>query len=152
MEKQCPRCQASNRKVARFCARCGLALEVGVDGTRRAGRVRHPRPVAVPEGCSPCRDAADLHYRTESSLGGETLIATEGLNVLVFNAGYSLREVVFNVSGEGRDGQELFAVERTVEELPQGKQVPLEVPSYELPAPLKTLRVSLMSAEFTPET
>jgi hypothetical protein len=148
MEMECPRCHAPNRDVARFCARCGLILEAGLDGTRRAGRIRHPQPVPVPDGCVPCRDAADLYYRSESSLGGQTLLGTEGVNILVFNSGYPLREVVFGVRGEGKDGRELFAVERTVTELPQGKEVALEIPSYELPAPLGMLRVSLVSAEF----
>jgi len=100
----------------------------------------------------PCEDAADLYYRWESSLGGAALIGTEGVNVIVFNAGYPLREVVFDVRGQGEDGQELFAVERTVEELPQGKQVSLEIPSYELPAPMRSLKVSLVSAGFAWET
>jgi hypothetical protein len=151
MNTPCPRCRAPNREIARFCARCGLSLEIGVDGTRRAGRIRHPRPTAVPDGYRPCRNATDLHYRWESSLGGEVLIGTEGVNVVVFNAGYLLREVVFDVRGEGTDGKELFAVERTVVELAQGKDIALEIPSYELPAPMGALKVSLVSAEFGPE-
>ena len=145
METECPRCHTVNREVAHFCARCGLSLE---DGSRRAGQVRHPRPVTVPDQCLPCEGAADLYYRSESSLGGETLIATEGINVLVFNRGYPLREVVLEVRGEGDGGRELFTVERTVDELPQGKDVAVEIPSYELPAPLRTLTVTLRSAEF----
>ena len=72
-------------------------------------------------------------------------------DVVVFNAGYPLREVVFDVRGEGKDGKELFTVERTVGELPQGKEVALEIPSYELPAPMGALKVWLVSAEFGPE-
>jgi len=148
MGAQCPRCHAENRDIARFCARCGLVLAVGLDGTRRAGRIRHPQGVAVPDGYASCAEAADLHYRWESSLGGEALLGTEGINIFVFNSGYPLREVVFSVHGEGRDARELFAVERTVEELPQGEEIALEIPSYELPAPLGGLKVSLVSAEF----
>ena len=148
METECPRCQTVNREVAHFCARCGLSLEIGLDGSRRAGQVRHPRPVTVPDQCLPCEGAADLYYRSESSLGGETLIATEGINVLVFNRGYPLREVVLEVRGEGDGGRELFSVERTLGELPQGRDVAVEIPSYELPAPLRTLTVTLRSAEF----
>jgi len=151
MEMKCPRCHTPNREIARFCARCGLSLKIGVNATRRAGRIRHPQPAAAPDGYTPCREAADLYYRTESSLGGETLIGTEGVNVVVFNAGYPLREVVLEVRGEGKDGQELFKVERGPEDLPHAKEVSLEIPSYELPAPLGALRVSLMSAEFGPE-
>ena len=119
-----------------------------MDGSRRAGRIRHPRATTVPRDYLPCDQAADLYYRSESSLGGETLIATEGINVLVFNRGYPLREVVLEVRGEGDGGRELFSVERTVDELPQGKDVAVEIPSYELPAPLRTLAVTLVSAEF----
>ena len=148
METECPRCQTTNREIARFCARCGLSLDVGVDGSRRAGRIRHPRATTVPQDFAACNQTADLYYRSESSLGGETLIATEGINVLVFNSGYTLREVVLEVRGKGDGGRELFSAERTVDELPQGKQVAVEIPSYELPAPLRTLAVALVSAEF----
>jgi hypothetical protein len=123
-------------------------LDIGVDGSRGAGRVRHPRPTTVPRDYRPCDRAADLYYRTESSLGGQTLIATEGVNVLAFNGGYPLREVVLEVRGEGDAGRELFSVQRTVTELPQGKEVAVEIPSYELPAPLRTLTVRLVSAEY----
>lgn len=148
METECPRCHTTNRDIARFCARCGLSLDIGVDGSRRAGQIRHPRPLTVPDDYLPCDKAAELYYRTESSLGGETLIATEGVNVIIFNAGYPLRDVVLEVRGEGDDGSELFNVERTVEELAQGKEVALEIPSYELSAPLRTLTVTLQSADF----
>ena len=148
METQCPRCRTSNRDIARFCARCGLQLGVGVDGTCQAGRIRHPRPAAVPDGYEACQGAADLHYCSESSLGGDVLIGTEGVNVVVFNAGYPLCEVVLQVRGDGEDGRELFAVERSIEELPQGEDVRLEIPSYELSASLSVLKVTLVSAEF----
>jgi hypothetical protein len=151
METTCPRCQTSNCEIARFCGRCGLNLDVGVDGSRRAGRVRHPRPTTVPRDYQPCEGAAELYYHSESSLGGQTLIATEGVNVLVFNSGYPLREVVLTLRGEGDGGRELFRVERTVRELPQGREVAVEIPSYELPAPLRKLAVSLVSAEFSRE-
>ena len=148
MQTECPRCHAPNRDIARFCARCGLSLEMGVNGTQQAGRIRHPRPAAAPAGYLPCHDAVNLYYRSESSLGGAVLINTEGVNVVVFNGGYPLRELVLKVRGEGKDGKELFTVEHTVEDLPQAKEVSLEIPSYELPAPMQSLQVSLVSAEF----
>jgi len=148
MEIECPRCRVPNREVARFCARCGLFLEEGLDGRRVAGCIRHPHPAEIPDGYEPCAGAVALHFRTESSLGGDILIATEGINVLVFNSGYALREVVFDVRGTGKDGRELFAVERAVGALAQGAEAVLEIPSYELPAPLGTLEVALRSAEF----
>ena len=58
---------------------------------------------------------------------------------------------MFTAQGEGEDGQELFTVERAVGELAQGKEASLEVPSYELPAPLRALKVTLVSAKFGPE-
>jgi hypothetical protein len=151
MGKDCPRCHTQNADIARFCARCGLLLEVGLDGTWRAGRIRHPGPGPVPEGYAPCQNAADLYYHSESSLGGKVLLGTEGLNVVVFNSGYPLRDVVLELRGTGKEGQGLFTVERTVEELPQGEKVALEVPSYELSAPLGALTVALVSAEFATE-
>lgn len=151
METECPRCLCRNRDIARFCARCGLSLEIGVDGTRRAGRIRHPRPAVVPDGYLPVDGAADLHFRSESSLGGETLIETEGLSVVVFNAGYALREVELAVRGEGSGGKELFNVVHSVGELAQARGVSVEIPSYELPAPLRELKLALVSAEFGQE-
>lgn len=148
----CPRCGSANCDVARFCARCGLSLDIGVDGSRDAGRIRHPRPAQPPTGFTPCEDAAQLYWRSESSLGGETLIATEGINVVVFNAGYPLRDVALRIRGEGDEQRELFVVERDIEEWVQGAEATLEVPSYELPAPLRRLTVALASAEFGEES
>ena len=84
MDCACPRCETVNCEIARFCARCGMSLAKGVGGPRTAGRVRHPRPTTAPEGCRLCEGTADLYYRSESSLGGAALLATEGVNVLVF--------------------------------------------------------------------
>jgi hypothetical protein len=151
METECPRCHCPNRDIARFCARCGLSLEIGVDGTRRAGRIRHPRPAAVPDGYAPFDGAADLYFRSESSLGGETLIDTEGVSVVVFNSGYPLREVELEVRGEGSNGEELFKMVHSVGELEQAHGVSVEIPSYELPAPLHKLKLALVSAEFGQE-
>ena len=152
MEIECPRCRQVNREIARFCARCGFSLEIGVDGSREAGRVRHPQPVELVGEYLPCEKAADLFFRTESSLGGAALIATEGVNVAVFNRGYPLCEVVLELRGGGDGDRELFNIERTLERLPQGREVLLEIPSYELPASLRALTVKLLSARFEAET
>jgi hypothetical protein len=141
-----------NRPVARFCANCGLALGTGLDGPSEAGRIRHPEPLAPPEGFELCQQAAELYYHLEAAWGGERLLGTESVAVLLFNAGYPLQEVVLGVRGVDDSGKELFSVEHAVQDLPRGEQVKIEVPSYELPAPMRVLSVSLVSAEFGPET
>lgn len=152
MERTCPRCQSVNRPVARFCANCGLALGTGLDGPSEAGHIRHPEPLAPPEGFELCQRAAELYFRCEAAWGGERLLGTESIGVVLFNAGYPLQEVVLQVRGEDDSGKELFAVEQTVQVLPRGEEVNIEVPSYELPAPMRVLSVWLVSAEFGPET
>jgi hypothetical protein len=151
MERACPRCKRVNRAVARFCAHCGLALAAGLDGSCEAGRIRHPQPLTPAEGFEPCQQAADLYFRREAAWGGQPLLGTESVGVILFNAGYPLQEVVLELRGEDEKGKRLFAVEQTVELLPRGEEVGVEVPSYELPAPLRALSVSLLSAEFGPE-
>jgi len=148
MNAKCPRCNADNREIARFCAHCGLSLANGADGSHSPGRVAHPRPAAVSPDYLPCERAPDLFFRTESSLGGETLLRTEGVNVMVFNRGYALREVELRIKGVGDGGNELFDVEKTLEEFPRDRDVVLEIPSYELSAPLRRLTVTLLSAEY----
>lgn len=151
MPDACPRCQTENRGVARFCGSCGLTLEPGVGGSHEAGRVRHPRPAELPPGFIPCGDAAQLYFRWESSLGGDALIGTEGLKVTLFNAGYALEQAVFSVRGEGRDGAVVLEQEYTLESLPRGREVAIEVPSYELSEPMRVLKVALVSAQFDAE-
>jgi len=119
-----------------------------VDGTLRAGTVRHPDPLSAPRGFAACAGAVQIYYRWESSLGGRPLLGTEGLRVWVFNSGYDLREVVFDVRGEGREGAEVFAHRYELAELPRGRPVPLEIPSYELEQPLARLWVRFVGAEF----
>lgn len=99
---------------------------------------------------APVEMAVDLYYRWESALNGKPLIGTEGARVLVFNAGYSLQDGLFLITGRGEAG-DLCAIERSVMELPHGATVALELPSYELNAPLETLTIRLMRAEFAPD-
>jgi len=148
METVCPRCQKPNRPVARFCANCGMVLDTELHAHSGPGRVPHPHPQPVPPDFVPVADAAQLYFRWESALGGQQLIGTEGVSVRLFNGGYGLRDVELIVSGEGRDGVELFRVEQVVEELPAGATVSFEVPSYQVPAPMRVLRVALKSAAF----
>jgi hypothetical protein len=79
------------------------------------------------------------------------LIGTEGVNVVLFNAGYPLSEVALQVRGEGKDGRELFTIDRAVAELPRARDVSVEIPSYELPSSLGAVKVTLLSAEFGEE-
>lgn len=84
-------------------------------------------------------------------MGGAALIATEGLSVAVFNAGYALSELTLRLRGVGDEGRELFEIERSIQKLGHGAEATLEIPSYEVPAPLRRLTVSLASAEFGQE-
>ena len=151
MEIACPRCRSSNRSAARYCARCGLGLEVGVDGSRAAGRVKQAQSLPVPPGYVPVADSAHLYYRWESSLGGGPLIGTEGLMVTIFNAGYPLRDAIVTLTGLGRDSEVVFIVDETLRELPRGGKASVEVPSYTMSEPMRTLNAALRSAEFADE-
>ena len=151
MENVCPRCHSANRSAARYCARCGLGLDAGVDGSRAAGRVKQAQSLPVPAGYVPVADAAHLYYHWESSLGGGTLIGTEGLMVTIFNAGYALRDVVLTLTGLGRDSEVVFIVDETVRELLRGGKAAVEVPSYMMSEPMRTLNAALRSAEFADE-
>ncbi|MCC6360553.1 MAG: hypothetical protein IT450_17585 [Phycisphaerales bacterium] len=148
MSSRCPRCSQENPTAARFCARCGLSFGAGVDGSSAAGRVRDAHPLAPPPGWTPVAGAADLVYSTESSLGGDQLIGTEGLMITVMNLGYGLRDATFEIAGFGRDDATLFGVEELVKELPRGGRAAIEIASYRIPAPLRRLEIRLQSAEY----
>ena len=148
MRTDCPRCRFQNRPPAKFCASCGLSLAPGVDGSHDPGRVAQPQPAAPPAGFNPCANAAQLYFSWESSLGGSTLIGTEGLQVSLFNAGYGLVEATLSLRGEGRDSAIVLEREYSVEQLPRGQIVTLEVPSYDLGGPLRVLRATLVAARF----
>lgn len=152
MVQNCPRCHESIRPKARYCARCGLFLEAAPGQALVAGRVCHPCPLAPPDGFEPVQEAADLFFRCESAWGGERLIGTESIGVILFNGGYPLAEVALKVCGQDEAGAELFAENHEVDALPRGKEVKIEVPSYELPAPTRRLAVCLISAEFGPDS
>jgi len=125
-----------------------LALGAGIDGSNDAGRIRHPQPLAVPQGFTAVGRAADLYFRSESAWGGERLLSTESIGVVLFNAGYPLQEVVLEGRGADQNDKKLFTIEQTVLELPRGEQIKIEVASYELPAPVRALFVALVSAAF----
>ena len=147
----CPRCDRANRGEARFCAHCGLPLFDEHGGPVRGGRLRHPYPEPPPAGFEPCADAVELYWRSESSFGGQRLIGTEGIGVKLFNGGYPLKEATFLIRGQDRNGREVFAGEFDARVLPRGREVTIEVPSYELPDSIRSVRVSLKSAAFAVE-
>ena len=152
MQNVCPRCHSPNRPAARYCGRCGLGLDSGIEGTRAAGRVKQAQSLPVPADYVPVADSAHLYYRWESSLGGGPLIGTEGLLVTIFNAGYPLRDAIVTLTGLGRDSELVFIVDETVRELPRGGKATVEVPSYMLSEPMRTLGAALRSAEFADES
>jgi hypothetical protein len=132
----------------RFCGHCGLSIEPGAGGVIAPGRLRDPRSAPVPPGLAPVEDAAGLYFRWESSLGGQPLIETEGLQVEVFNASYGLTDVHLRLTGEGRDSAAVLDLSREISALPKGGRVRLDVPSYEVREELRRLRVRLVSAAF----
>jgi len=148
MAVRCPRCHTSNPSVARFCRNCGLVLEVGARGVLGAGRAPHPQPLAQPGEYEPIESAVDLYCHWEAVGGGPPLLGTESLMLTVFNGGYDLDNVVLRIRGCHADGRELMAVERAVQEWSRGALVSLELPSYELPDAIDSLRVELVQAEF----
>lgn len=148
MPHTCPRCSHSNPTVARFCGRCGLILALGAGGLLGAGRAPHPQPLPPPEGFEPVTAAVNLHFSWEAAGGGAPLLGTETLQLNVFNAGYDLAEVVLRVRGTDESDRELFAIERELEDWPRGRPVRLEIPSYEVPDPVRALKVELVKAEF----
>ena len=151
MQSRCPRCEHENRPIARFCGRCGLSLAVGVDGTRWPGRVAHPQPRPVPDGFQRCEQTPDLYVQCRSAFGGQALLGTEGLRIRIFNAGYALAHVTLHLRGVDRAGGVCLDVRPTLERLPRGESVEIEVPSYEIHAPLDALRVLLEHAEYADE-
>jgi hypothetical protein len=152
MDIQCPRCHAMNRSIARFCARCGLSLSPGDGDVLEPGRIRHPKPVPPPDDFTPCEDADHLHYRWGAAWGGSFLLGTEGIAVLLFNGAYALKDVWLDIRGRHADGRELVALKQAVDTLPVGREVKIEIPSYELPDdPVQELTVALISAAFASE-
>jgi hypothetical protein len=52
------------------------------------------------------------------------------------------------VDGLNAQGQSLFSVELSAEQLPRGEKVMLELPSYEISEPARNLAVALVAAEY----
>jgi hypothetical protein len=139
--------------VARFCACCGLPLTAGIDGTRRPGLIAHPTPLPPPEnaGWQRVADAADLYFRLESAWGGQRVLDTENIGLLIFNAGYPLQEIVVNVTPAADAGAEPFAADYQIPALPRGQSTSVEIPSWEMRSAMEEVQVRLVSAEFAAE-
>lgn len=144
-ERICAECNERNAATAQFCRYCGRSLDASASS---AGRASHPNPIKPPAGFGPVERAADLHYRLESVSGGPTLIGTESISVVLWNAGYALRDVVIRVNGRDAAGHVAVDVEKSAMIVARGEEVRIEVPSYDIGSPVKDLRVSLVSAEF----
>lgn len=140
---KCQRCGTAQASAARYCAQCGLPV---IDAP--PGRVPHPRPQPIPPDFVPCEDAAHLYFRTESTLGGQPLLETEGLRVQIFNAGFDLADARFAIRGLGQDNRPIFAIEGEIDVLAQGAARPIDVPSYEMNDPVRVVHVRLVRAEF----
>lgn len=151
-ERTCTECNGRNLAAAQFCRHCGRPLEpVAVAGGRSAkgaGRASHPQPIPMPARMENCRDAADLYWRLESAFGGEPLIGTESLAVVMVNGGYALRNAVLQMDGVDAAGQAVFKLQKEASELPRGAEVRIEIASYEITEPVAKVRVSLVSAEY----
>lgn len=151
MKIKCPRCRAENLPVARFCAECGLSVQPGASGVLEPGRIHRPDATAAPDGFQPCENADHLSFRWGSAWGSSFLSGTEGIAVGLFNGAYPLRNLVLEIRGADESGRQQFAVKHTLERLPCGEETVVEVPSYEVPAPVSEVAVSLVSAEFGSE-
>lgn len=145
METTCSQCGATGTAVARFCGHCGRPLETD---PATVGRVRHPRPAAPPAGYQRCEGAEDIYFRTESAWGGERLLGTEGLALVLWNAGYALADVSFEIEGINPSGDTVFRVQHALGTLPRGTETTVEIPSYEIARPAESLRVTLESAAY----
>jgi hypothetical protein len=152
MTHACPRCFAANPDVARYCRQCGLLLVAGTSGFLGAGQVAHPAPLEAPVGYERFENARDLFYHWEAAWGGQVLLGTETLGVTLFNAGYPLAEVVLRLEGENDAGGKVFEVRRELASWPRGEPIKLEIASWELPDRARRLRLTLVSAQFGPDT
>ncbi|TWT40379.1 hypothetical protein RAS1_40870 [Phycisphaerae bacterium RAS1] len=150
MAVNCPRCRADNVDVAQFCARCGLSLQTEGGGPPGPGRVRHPQPLAAPEGAIRCRFACDLYFTFGSSWGGPLVLGCETIGLRLFNAGYDLTDVSVRIDALGDKGEAVISTTREIGLLPRGGEAVLELPSYDLSEPVREVTVALTGAKYPP--
>lgn len=142
----CAKCRSSQRRGARFCARCGAVLDPVEADLPPIVRMVHPRPLPCPAGMTACQGASDLYFRMESSWGGGMPLGSETLAIVLFNGGYPMEAALLEVTGVGGAEGRPFTVRHEVESLPRGEVVLVELPSYELPDDPRQLRVNLVMA------
>lgn len=116
---------------------------------RTAGRIRHPKRLAAPDGYQRCEHTEDLHYHWQSAWGDNaSFLGNEPIAVRLFNGGYTLETVELRVQGTDADGETVFDIVVPLSELPRGKEVNIEVPTYEVTRSPTSVTVTLASAEF----
>ena len=142
----CGECGAGNLPVAHFCSQCGQPLDAS---PQTVGRVAHPSPAAVPPGFEKCERAADLYFRVGSAWGGSLLLGTENLGVSIFNGGYSLKHVELRVEGLDSSQRRVFEFRQKLTDLRRRAELSFEVPSYEISESPASVRVHLVSAEYS---
>ncbi len=129
---------------------CGLSLTPGVNNTLAPGTIAHPHPSPTPENHEPVADATNLHYRTESAWGGQRLLGTENIGVVIHNTGYPLRNVILRIRGFDDKKTEIFSVDSEMKRLETDEPTTTEVASYDIPSAPEGITVSLVSADFAP--
>lgn len=141
MSQRCPKCHRIVRELARYCARCGQSLSGSADANSE-GRAALPL-LSPPLGFSVCDGACEVSYKWESNWGGRSLLSTETLAVLLFNAGETRADVFLKITAMDARGRTLATLRPTAALLPRGETVRVEVPSYELPDEIASFKVVL---------
>ena len=145
MQRNCANCGAQGPEPAKYCGQCGHPLG---DNPATGGRAAHPTPVPPPDGFEQCPDAPSLFVKTESSYGGQRLLGTEGINLHVWNAGYSLVDVRLRVEGIDETARAFKWTADAIKRIPRGQAVTVEVPSWVFENPVEQISIKLESADY----
>lgn len=146
--KDCPRCKRPLAEAAKFCAFCGLAIGDASATELDAGCVEHPDPLAVADGYEPWQQSRDLYFKRQSAWGGTRLIGTEPIELTLWNSGYPLRDVTYEVRAANKHGGAPYVGTYELEHFPRGTEIVIEIPSWELPDAVHSVAVRLVRAEF----
>ena len=145
-QQNCPCCNGPIRAAARYCPRCGAACQP-MTVPEAAG---HPTPLPAPKGSSRCEGQGGVYFRWFSAWGHAPLGA-ETMAVMLYNTGYDLRNVMLDIRGTGVHGEPRLTVRHEIEFFARGRELRIEVPSYEMNDEVKNLTVSIVSAEQSSE-